>query len=128
MPKFATVLLIGRLVGFLPAAFIVSWARRAETRRDPFGREQRMTWKQQRVTLIGGAMAVLAAAATLVLVGLRDSIVFFSTPSMVTEKRIPAGQHFRLGGIMESGSFQQKQGHWKGENAVSMPTSQRRPP
>jgi cytochrome c-type biogenesis protein CcmE len=68
-----------------------------------------MTRKQQRLTLIGGAMAVLAVAATLVLVGLRDSIVFFSTPSMVAEKRIPTGQRFRLGGIVESGSLQHQE-------------------
>lgn len=51
-------------------------------------------------------MAVLAVATGLVLMGLRDSIVFFSTPSIVIEKRIPAGQRFRLGGIVEPGSLE----------------------
>ena len=41
-----------------------------------------MTRKQRRLTMIGCALAVLAFAAGLVLYGLRDSIVFFSTPSM----------------------------------------------
>jgi cytochrome c-type biogenesis protein CcmE len=68
-----------------------------------------MTRKQRRLTLIGGAMAVLAVAAALVLTGLRDSIVYFSTPSMVAEKRIPAGQRFRLGGIVEPGSLQRQE-------------------
>ena len=44
-----------------------------------------MTRKQRRLTLIGCALAVLAIAAGLVLNALRDSIEFFSTPSMVAE-------------------------------------------
>ena len=42
-----------------------------------------MTRKQRRMTIIGGSLAVLALAAALVLNALRDSIVFFSTPTMV---------------------------------------------
>ena len=64
-----------------------------------------MTRKQRRLTMIGGALAVLAVAAALVLNALRDSIVFFSTPVMVTEKHIPAGKRFRLGGMVEKGSL-----------------------
>ena len=36
---------------------------------------------------------------------LRDSIVFFSTPTMAAEKHIPAGKRFRLGGLVENGSL-----------------------
>ena len=64
-----------------------------------------MTRKQRRLTMIGGALAVLAIAAGLVLNALRDSIVFFSTPQMVAEKQIPAGKRFRLGGMVEQGSL-----------------------
>ena len=63
-----------------------------------------MTRKQRRLTLIGCALAVLAIAAGLVLNALRDSIVFFSTPSMVAEKHIGPGKRFRLGGLVETGS------------------------
>jgi cytochrome c-type biogenesis protein CcmE len=63
-----------------------------------------MTRKQRRLTMIGGAVAVLAIAAALVLNALRDSIVFFSTPSMAAEKHIPAGKRFRLGGMVRQGS------------------------
>jgi cytochrome c-type biogenesis protein CcmE len=63
-----------------------------------------MTRKQRRLTLIGCSLAVLAIAAALVLNALRDSIVFFSTPSMVAEKHILAGRRFRLGGMVEKGS------------------------
>lgn len=48
---------------------------------------------------------MLGIAAALVLNALRDSILFFSTPSMVVEKNIQPGQRFRLGGIVESGSL-----------------------
>src|SRR6476659_82083 len=64
-----------------------------------------MTRKQRRLTMIGGSLAVLAVAAALVLNALRDSIVFFSTPSMAAEKHIPAGKRFRLGGLVENGSL-----------------------
>jgi cytochrome c-type biogenesis protein CcmE len=63
-----------------------------------------MTRKQRRLTLIGCAVAVLAIAAALVLNALRDSIVFFSTPSMAAEKHIAPGRRFRLGGMVKSGS------------------------
>src|SRR6202165_3149171 len=64
-----------------------------------------MTRKQRRLTIIGGALAVLALAAALGLNAMRDSIVFFSTPSMVAEKHIPAGRRFRLGGLVQPGSL-----------------------
>ncbi len=65
-----------------------------------------MTRKQRRMTIIGGSLAVLALAAALVLNALRDSIVFFSTPSMVAEKHVAPGQRFRLGGLVQPGSLQ----------------------
>jgi cytochrome c-type biogenesis protein CcmE len=64
-----------------------------------------MTRKQRRLVLIGGALSVLAVAAALVLNALRDSIVFFSTPSMAAEKNIQPGQRFRLGGLVQAGSL-----------------------
>jgi cytochrome c-type biogenesis protein CcmE len=40
-----------------------------------------------------------------VLNALRDSIVFFSTPVMVSEKHIQPGQRFRLGGLVVTDSL-----------------------
>jgi cytochrome c-type biogenesis protein CcmE len=40
-----------------------------------------------------------------VLSALRDSIVFFSTPVMVSEKHIQPGQRFRLGGRVVTDSL-----------------------
>jgi len=64
-----------------------------------------MTRKQRRLTLIGSALAVLAFAAGLVLFALRDSIVFFSTPTMAAEQHIAPGKRFRLGGLVQPGSL-----------------------
>jgi cytochrome c-type biogenesis protein CcmE len=63
-----------------------------------------MTRKQRRGVLIGVGVAVLTLAAGLVLFALRDSIVFFHTPSDLAEKPIAAGQRFRLGGLVAEGS------------------------
>lgn len=65
-----------------------------------------MTRKQRRLVLIGSALIVLAVAAGLVLNALRDSIVFFSTPTMAAEKNIQPGLRFRLGGLVQSGSLE----------------------
>jgi cytochrome c-type biogenesis protein CcmE len=64
-----------------------------------------MTRKQRRLTVIGGSLAILAVAAVLVLNAMRDSIVFFLTPSMVAEKHLAAGRRFRLGGLVQPGSL-----------------------
>src|ERR1700682_3783691 len=65
----------------------------------------RMTRKQRRLTIIGGSLAVLAVAAALVLNAMRDSIVFFSTPTMAAEKHIQPGKRFRLGGLVQPASL-----------------------
>lgn len=63
-----------------------------------------MTRKRRRLVLIGSALAVLAMAVTLVLGALRDSIVFFNSPTDVAEKQIAAGTRIRLGGLVKEGS------------------------
>jgi cytochrome c-type biogenesis protein CcmE len=64
-----------------------------------------MTRKQRRLTLIGSSLVVLTFAAGLVLYALRDSIVFFSTPTMAAEQHIAPGKRFRLGGLVQPGSL-----------------------
>ncbi len=64
-----------------------------------------MTRKQRRLVLIGGAVGVLAVAVALVLSALRDSIVFFNSPSDVIEKHVAAGTRLRLGGLVKGGSL-----------------------
>ena len=69
-----------------------------------------MTRKQRRGVLIGTCLAVLGLAVGLVLFALRDSIVFFYTPSEVAEKHLETGQRFRLGGLVEEGSVKRGEG------------------
>src|SRR5215469_6558282 len=64
-----------------------------------------MTRKQRRLVLIGGAMAVLGLAVALMLNALRDSIVFFNSPTDVVEKHVAAGTRIRLGGLVKPGSL-----------------------
>jgi cytochrome c-type biogenesis protein CcmE len=63
-----------------------------------------MTRKQRRLVLIGSGMAVLAIAVALILNALRDSIVFFNSPSDVVENHVPTGTRIRLGGLVKNGS------------------------
>ena len=60
--------------------------------------------------MIGVGVAVLTVAVGLVLFALRDSIVFFHTPSDVVEKNIAPGQRFRLGGLVAEGSVKRGEG------------------
>ena len=64
-----------------------------------------MTRRQRRLVLIGAGGAVLAVAVALVLFTLKDSIVFFNSPTDVAEKRLAAGTHIRLGGLVKPGSL-----------------------
>jgi cytochrome c-type biogenesis protein CcmE len=63
-----------------------------------------MTRRQRRLALIGSSLGVLAVAVALVLGALKDSIVFFNSPTDVVEKKIPAGSRIRLGGLVKEGS------------------------
>jgi cytochrome c-type biogenesis protein CcmE len=69
-----------------------------------------MTRKQRRGVLIGTCLMVLGAALGLVLYAMRDSIVFFYSPSEVAEMKVAAGQRFRLGGLVETGSVVRDEG------------------
>jgi cytochrome c-type biogenesis protein CcmE len=65
-----------------------------------------MTRKQRRLTLIATAGAVLVVAAGLVLGALRESIVFFNSPTDVIEKQVKPGTRIRLGGLVSPGSIE----------------------
>jgi cytochrome c-type biogenesis protein CcmE len=64
-----------------------------------------MTRKQRRLTLIGAALAVAALAVALVLTALRDSVVFFNSPTDVMAKGLGPGTRIRLGGLVVPGSI-----------------------
>jgi len=64
-----------------------------------------MTRRQRRLFLIGAAGGVLGLAAFLVLGALKDSIVFFNSPTDVAEKHVAPGTRIRLGGLVKPGSI-----------------------
>jgi len=65
-----------------------------------------MTRKQRRLVLIGTSLGVLTIAAALVLGALRDSIVFFNSPTDVAEKHVVPGTRMRIGGLVKPGSVE----------------------
>ncbi len=69
-----------------------------------------MTRKQKRGVMIGSAVAVLAIAGLLAAIALRETIVFFHTPSDVVEKKLASGQRFRLGGLVAQDSVKRGAG------------------
>lgn len=69
-----------------------------------------MTRKQRRLILIGGSLGVLALAAALVLSALKDSIVFFNSPTDIAQKQPKPGTRVRIGGLVKPGTLE------RGEN------------
>jgi cytochrome c-type biogenesis protein CcmE len=64
-----------------------------------------MTRKQRRLVMIAAAGGILVVAAVLVLTALRDSIVFFNSPTDIAEKHVAPGARIRLGGLVAPGSL-----------------------
>ena len=69
-----------------------------------------MTRRQRRFSLIGAALGVLALAGGLVLSALKQSIVFFNSPTELVEKHIKPGTRMRIGGLVKEGSISRGEG------------------
>ncbi len=69
-----------------------------------------MTRKKQRTIMILGGLAILGVASGVILTQLKDTIVFFYTPTEVSEKSISPQTRFRLGGLVEKGSVERGNG------------------
>ena len=63
-----------------------------------------MTAKLKRLVAIAAIASLLGIAAMLVLGALRDNIVFFYTPSEISQPDRESGQQLRLGGLVKDGS------------------------
>ncbi|MDF2232132.1 cytochrome c maturation protein CcmE [Albimonas sp. CAU 1670] len=63
-----------------------------------------MTRKRRRIILIGIGAGFVLAASLLVGVGMRDSIVFFFSPSEIAERAPGPDQRLRVGGLVVEGS------------------------
>jgi cytochrome c-type biogenesis protein CcmE len=65
-----------------------------------------MTRKQRRLAMIGSGLGVLAFAVALILASLRESIVFFISPSDIAENKAAPGERVRIGGMVKLGSVE----------------------
>ena len=66
--------------------------------------------KRRRIQLVLVAAVMLVAATGLVGYAMRDGIEFFRTPTQLAEHPPRAGERFRLGGLVETGSLERGMG------------------
>jgi len=64
-----------------------------------------MTRRKRRLVLISTALAAFGLALGLVLIALRDNIVFFYGPSELAQRAPHEGQRLRIGGLVKQGSL-----------------------
>lgn len=67
-----------------------------------------MTRKGRRLVLILAGVALTGIACALVLSAFRTQVTFFLSPADVAAKSPQPGTHFRLGGLVQSGSLQRR--------------------
>ena len=67
-----------------------------------------MTSKPKRLFVIAGIASLLGIATMLVLGALRENIVFFYTPSEISQSDKQSGRQLRLGGLVKDGSVKIK--------------------
>jgi cytochrome c-type biogenesis protein CcmE len=64
-----------------------------------------MTPRQRRMVLVGGIVAGVGIAAALATQAFKSNVMFFFDPSQIVAGEVPAGDRFRLGGMVEKGSI-----------------------
>lgn len=69
-----------------------------------------MKSRTKRALIIVGGLATLGVASALVLNAFQDNLVFFFSPSQVIDRQAPQDRHFRLGGLVETGSVKREEG------------------
>jgi cytochrome c-type biogenesis protein CcmE len=62
------------------------------------------------MTLVFGILAGVGVACALALSAFRSNVTFFFDPTQVADGQVKAGQHFRLGGMVEQGSVKRAPG------------------
>lgn len=66
--------------------------------------------RRRRLILVLGILAGVAIAGALALNAFRRNVTFFFDPTQVARGEVPAGQRFRLGGMVTQGSLQRSPG------------------
>lgn len=69
-----------------------------------------MTPRQRRMTLVLGIVIGVSIAGALALSAFRQNVTFFFDPSQVAAGQVPAGEGFRLGGMVTKGSVHREPG------------------
>jgi len=69
-----------------------------------------MTPRRKRLVLVLGIIAGVSIAGALALSAFRQNVTFFFDPTQVTAGEVPAGERFRLGGMVTKGSVQRAPG------------------
>jgi cytochrome c-type biogenesis protein CcmE len=69
-----------------------------------------MSPRQKRMTLVFGIIAGVSVAGALALTAFRQNVTFFFDPTQVASGQVPAGERFRLGGMVTKGSVQRAAG------------------
>lgn len=69
-----------------------------------------MTPRRRRLALVLGILAGVSLAGALALSAFRHNVTFYFIPSQVAQRSIPAGEQFRLGGLVEKGSVSRQPG------------------
>jgi cytochrome c-type biogenesis protein CcmE len=69
-----------------------------------------MTPRRRRMGLVIGIVAGVSIAGALALSAFRQNVTFFFDPSQVAAGQVPAGERFRLGGMVTKGTVQRAPG------------------
>ena len=69
-----------------------------------------MTPRHKRMMLVVGILAGVSLAAWLGMQAFRANVMFFFDPSQIAAGEAPAGERFRLGGMVEKGSVEKTAG------------------
>ena len=70
-----------------------------------------MKRKNKRLSLISFGVLALGGAVALVLMAFEDNIVFFYSPTEITQKQLKSDQRLRLGGLVVAGSVMRSNGN-----------------
>ena len=69
-----------------------------------------MKRKHKRLTFAAITMILLGFSTFLVLTAFEDNIVYFYSPTELTNKNVSDGRHVRIGGLVEEGSVKKNEG------------------
>lgn len=64
--------------------------------------------RHKRIALIAGGLAAIGVATALVLNAFQSNLVFFFTPTQVSEGEAPMARKFRIGGMVQTGSVKRQ--------------------